>query len=284
MTVLRVERAGGVVTATMNRPERRNALDAELFEALRALFAEVAANDDDRVLVLTGAGGAFSSGGDLAPSTPAAGDPTPSTPAAAPSPPSAGDPTPSMPGAGGPVLPDASGADQMLAVMRRFNRTVQALFDCPKPVIAAVDGVAAGAGLSLALGCDLVVASDRARFALLFVRRGLALDCGASWLAPRRVGPGRAAELALLGDWVEAADAERIGLVNRVVPAGDLAAAAHDWATRLAGHPVAAVARIKRGLRVSAGETFAEAIEREAADQVACAGDPGFRERLQRRG
>jgi len=242
MSVLLIERAAGVVTATMNRPERRNALDGELFEGLRAVFSEVAERDEDRVVVLTGAGGAFSSGGDLAPANP-------------------------------------SGHDTH-TVLSRFHQAAQALHDCPKPVIAAVDGVAAGAGVSLALGCDLVVATERARFALVFVRRGLALDCGASWLAPRRVGPGKAAELALLGDWVDAAEAERIGLVNRVVPVEELTAAASDWAARLAEHSVEAVTRIKRGLRASLAETFAEALDREAHDQVACAEDPDFRARI----
>ncbi len=246
MSVLLVERAGGVVTATMNRPERRNALDAELFEALRALFVEVGGRPEDGVVVLTGAGGAFSSGGDLSPAEPS--------------------------------------GDDALTVLRRFGRTAQALHDCPKPVIAAVDGVAAGAGLSLALGCDLIVASDRARFALLFVRRGLALDCGASWLAPRRVGPGRAAELALLGEWVEAADAERIGLVNRMVPTDELAATAEEWAARLAAHAPVAVSSIKRSLRASSDETFAEALEREARDQMACTADPDFHSRIAGRG
>jgi len=245
MAVLLVERSDGVVTATMNRTERRNALDADLFEALRALFVEVGERADDRALVLTGAGGAFSSGGDLTPAAPS--------------------------------------GDDARTVLRRFGRTAQALFDCPKPVIAAVDGVAAGAGMSLALGCDLIVASDRARFALLFVRRGLALDCGASWLAPRRVGPGRAAELALLGDWVDAVEAERIGLVNRVVPADDLAAAAHEWAARLAEHAPIAIGLIKRSMRASLTETFDEALEREADDQMSCTSDPDFRSRISAR-
>ena len=246
MAVLLVERSDGVVTATMNRPERRNALDAELFEALRALFVEVGERADDRVLVLTGAGGAFSSGGDLTPAAPS--------------------------------------GDDARTVLRRFGRTAQALFDCPKPVIAAVDGVAAGAGMSLALGCDLIVASDRARFALLFVRRGLALDCGASWLAPRRVGPGRAAELALLGDWVDAVEAERIGLVNRVVAADDLAAAAHEWAARLAA---ARAGRDRSDQALDAGladrDVRRGARTRGGRSDGVHASDPDFRSRISAR-
>ena len=245
MAVLLVERSDGIVTATMNRPEVRNALDAELFEALRALFVEVGDRPDDRVLVLTGAGGAFSSGGDLTPSKPS--------------------------------------GDDVATVMRRYGRTAEALHGCPKPVIAAVDGPAVGAGLSLALGCDLVVAGQAARFSLLFVRHGLALDCGASWLLPRRVGPGKAAELALLGDWVDAEEAERIGLVNRVVPASELAAAARQWAEQLADRSPLAVTTVKASLRQAPDISFAEAIEREATDQAACSASPEFRRILEER-
>lgn len=244
-TVLLVERSGGVVTATMNRPEVRNALDAELFEALRALFVEVGERDDDRVVVLTGSGGAFSSGGDLAPSRPS--------------------------------------DDDVATVMRRFGRTAVALHECPKPVIAAVDGPAVGAGVSLALGCDLTLASERARFSLLFVRHGLGLDTGASWLLPRRVGPGKAAELALLGDWVGAEEAARIGLVNKVVPIGELMAATRAWAEQLAGQSAVAVATVKASLRRAPGITFAEAIEREATDQAACSASDEFRQAMRER-
>jgi enoyl-CoA hydratase/carnithine racemase len=245
MAVLVVDRSGGVVTATMNRPERRNALDAELFEALRALFVEVGERDDDRVVVLTGAGGTFSSGGDLAPATPS--------------------------------------TDDVATVMRRFGRTALALHECPKPVIAAVDGPAVGAGVSLALGCDLVVASERARFSLLFVRHGLGLDTGASWLLPRRVGPGKAAELALLGDWVDAQEAARIGLVNKVVRTDELPAAARGWAEQLAGQSALAVATVKASLRQAPEISLAEAIEREATDQAACSASDEFRRMMQER-
>jgi 2-(1,2-epoxy-1,2-dihydrophenyl)acetyl-CoA isomerase len=245
MSVLLVERSEGVVTATMNRPEVRNALDAELFEELRALFVEVGERADDRVLVLTGAGGAFSSGGDLAPAQPS--------------------------------------GDDVVTVMRRYGLTALALHECPKPVIAAVDGAAVGAGVSLVLGCDLVVTSERARFSLLFVHHGLALDCGASWLLPRRVGPQKAAEMALLGEWVDAAEALRIGLVNRVVPTGDLQTAARGWALELAARTPLAVARIKRSLRRADESTLVDALEREALDQAECSASPEFREALRAR-
>ena len=244
--VLLVERSeDGVVTATMNRPDVRNALDAELFEALRTLFVEVGERPEDRVLVLTGAGGAFSSGGDLTPSEPS--------------------------------------GDDTVTVMRRFGQTSIAQRECPKPIIAAVDGVAAGAGVSLVLGCDLVIAAESAAFSLLFVRHGLALDCGASWLLPRRVGPGKAAELALLGEWVDADEARRIGLVNKVVATEALGAAAQAWATRLAGQTALSVTTIKASLRRAHDVDFAAAIEAEAVDQAACSASPEFRQMLEAR-
>ena len=245
MAGLRVERSGGVVTATMDRPEKRNALDGPLFAALADMFTEAAGDDDTRVVVLAGAGGAFSSGGDL--------------------------------------TPDEPSGDDVVTTMRRFGRTAQALHDLPKPVIAAVDGVAVGAGMSLALGCDLVVASDRARFALMFVRNGLGLDLGGSWLLPRRVGSLKANELALLGDWVDAREAERIGLVNRVVPADALHGATMEWAERLAASSPLALRTIKASLLRAADLTMADAIEAEARAQAECSASPEMRAALEAR-
>jgi enoyl-CoA hydratase/carnithine racemase len=245
MSGLRLERAGGVLSATLDRPAKRNALDGPLFAALRDAFAEASADDAVRVVVLTGAGGAFSSGGDLA--------------------------------------PDEPSSDDVTTTMRRFGRCALALHECEKPVIAAVDGVAAGAGMSLVLGCDLVVASDRARFALLFVHHGLGLDLGASWLLPRRVGRLKANELALLGDWIDAAEAERVGIVNRVVGAGELASSARAWAERLAAASPLAVRTIRGAMARAEGLTLAEALEEEAVAQAACSASPELRAALEAR-
>ena len=157
METLIVERKGGVVTVTMNRPERKNAANGVMLNELKDVFAEVEDGPDDRVMVLTGAGGAFCSGADLA-------DPN------------------------GPATdPSRSG----LARMRRLGDVALALHHVSKPTIAKVDGVAVGAGLSLALGCDLIVCSDQARLSMIFAKRGLSLDNGASWLLPRLVGMAR---------------------------------------------------------------------------------------------
>jgi enoyl-CoA hydratase/carnithine racemase len=243
MDELLVERSGGVVTATMNRPAVRNALDQHLFEALRALFVEVGERPEDRVVVLTGAGGAFSSGGDLNP-------------------------------------PKPTGADTLTTV-RRFGETALAIHDCAKPVIAAVDGVAAGAGASLAFGCDLVLASATARFSLLFVRRGLSIDCGGSWLLPRLVGMHKAKEIALFGDWIDADEALRLGIVNRIFPAGELVAGAREWADRLAAQLPGALALIKRSLNRSYQLTMVEALEEEAHAQVTATSAPESRAALE---
>lgn len=245
MDGLRVQRADGIVTITLDRPAKRNAIDGWMFDGLRDEFRAVAGNDADRVVVLTGAGEAFSSGGDLDPERP-------------------------------------SGEDT-LTMMRRIGGAALALHECPKPVIASVDGVAVGAGLSLVLGCDLVIASERARFSMLFVRNGLALDMGGSWLLPRRLGWSRANELALLGEWLDAEGAERIGLVNRVVPIGELAAATDEWARRLAGSSPTAVQAIKGLLGRAEGNTMAESLEDEANAQSTCAQSPELRAAIEAR-
>lgn len=245
MDGLRVERADGVVTITFDRPEKKNAIDGWMFDALRDVLTEVASNADDRVVVLTGAGGAFSSGGDLNPARPSDED--------------------------------------TVTMMRRIGGAALALHECPKPVLASVDGVAVGAGLSLVLGCDLVLASERARFSMLFVRNGLALDMGGSWLLPRRLGWNRANELALLGEWVDAPEAERVGIVNRVVPVEDLGSVTDDWARRLAASSPTAVQSIKRLLARAEGNTLAASLEEEALAQATCAQSPELRAAIEAR-
>src|SRR5437763_12489023 len=194
METLVVERQDGVVTVTMNRPEKKNAVTGTMTDELTSVFRDVARSPEDRVLVLTGAGGDFSSGADLTDSS-------------------------ALTGSG-------------LFYMRRVGELARALPATPQPTIAKVPGVAAGMSVNLAFGCDLVVASDLARFSEIFARRGLSLDCGGSWLLLRRVGLHKAKELAFFADVISAADAETLGLVNRVVPADELDKAVDDWAAR----------------------------------------------------
>jgi enoyl-CoA hydratase/carnithine racemase len=229
---LLVERANGVVHATLNRPERKNALNFALFDELRALFDEVDRNEADRALVLTGAGGEFSSGADL-----------------------------SSRNDGDPVV----GSAESIA---RIHECAIALHRCSTPTVAAVDGLAVGAGMSLALGCDLVVASSRARFSAIFVRRGLSIDFGLSWLLPRLVGLSKAKELALLGEFVDASEALSLGLVARVVDPDELDATARSLAGRLATGPTVALRGDLELLDGSSARTFEEAIAQEASNQA----------------
>ncbi|MGH9281389.1 MAG: enoyl-CoA hydratase/isomerase family protein [Acidimicrobiales bacterium] len=237
METILVERSGGVVWATLNRPEKKNAITIAMGEELTALVDEVEHRSDDRVLVITGAGGAFSSGADLT-------DPD--------------------------ILAGQGGAAGWLDRIRRFHAVPLAIHGLPKPVVAVVPGVAAGAGCNLALACDLVLASSDARFSEIFVRRGLTLDFGGSWLLPRLVGLHRAKELAFLGEMVDAARAEAIGLVNRVVAPDALEAEARDLATRLAAGPPVALGAMKQALHQGMSLSMAESLEVEAFGQTVC--------------
>lgn len=237
METLLVERAGGVVTVTLNRPDKKNAINDGMWRELIEVFREVERSPDDRVVVLTGAGDGFCSGADLTDTTNAA----------------------NLQGGG------VGGA---LRQMRVVGRAALTLHELPVPTIAAVNGVAAGAGCNLALGCDLVVASDRARFTEIFAKRGLSLDFGGSWLLPRLVGLHRAKELAFLAEIVDASEAERIGLVNRVVPHADLAAVVGELAARLAAMPPVQLSVSKRLLNQAMSVSMAEALEFEDVAQV----------------
>jgi 2-(1,2-epoxy-1,2-dihydrophenyl)acetyl-CoA isomerase len=155
-----------------------------------------------------------------------------------------------------------------LTRMRRIGEVCIALHRVPQPTIAKVNGVAAGAGLNLALTCDLIVASDAARFSEIFARRGLSIDFGGSWLLPRLVGMHRAKELALLADIIDAHEADRVGLVNRVVPAAELDGFVGGWASRLAAGPPIALGLTKRLLDEAFSSSLEEAIEAEARCQV----------------
>ncbi len=230
METLIVDRSkDGICQITLNRPQKLNAIDETMWDELQLAFQEVARSSEDRVLVLTGAGDAFCSGADL-------GDP-------------------------------AREERHQLARMHRYAEVGLALHHIGKPTIAKVNGVAVGAGMNIALGCDLVVASARARFCEIFVRRGLSIDLGGSWVLPRLVGLHRAKELAMLGEMVPAERAERIGLVNRVVPHEELDGFVADWAARLAAGPPLALDMTKRLLTNAFAMSLHEALEAEGMAQ-----------------
>jgi 2-(1,2-epoxy-1,2-dihydrophenyl)acetyl-CoA isomerase len=249
MHALRVERADGVVSLTLDRPERRNAIDVPTWHALAEALRTAADTRDDRVVVLTGAGGNFCAGGDLQ----------------------------------GAVSEGGASPEGARQAMRgSVGAACTALHALPKPCIAAVEGSAAGAGANLAFGCDLVVAGASARFGEVFVHRGLSVDSGGSWLLPRLVGLHRAKELVLLGDWIGAPEAAQMGLVNRVVPDGSALAEARALAQRLAASSPIALARSKRALDAAFARSFEEALDDEADAIVACVASPEFAEAMRR--
>ncbi len=228
---IRVETTDGVATITLDRPTALNSLTAEAKVDLAAAFRRLARDSAVRAVVLTGAGRAFCAGQDLRER----------------------------------LSPDAPPLE--VEIRERYIPLVRALVAMPQPTIAAVNGVAAGAGASLAMACDLRVAAESASFILAFGRIGLVPDSGATWLLARLVGLGRAAEIALVGDPVGAAEALRIGLVNRVVPDAELAAAARELALRLADGAPRAIALTKRALADGLDGDLESALEREAIFQ-----------------
>jgi 2-(1,2-epoxy-1,2-dihydrophenyl)acetyl-CoA isomerase len=228
-----VERTDGVVTITLRRPEKKNAADAAMWNELLAEFRAIAASSADRAVVLTGAGGNFCSGADLWQGNSGEGPPP-----------------------------------HQLSAMRHITDVCLALHRIPQPTVAKVRGVAVGAGLNMALSCDLIVASDDARFSEIFARRGLSLDFGGSWLLPRLIGMHRAKELALLAEIIDARQAAEMGLVNRVLPGDELDAFVDDWAARLAAGPPIALAMSKRLLNNSMHVTLEEALDDEGLSQT----------------
>jgi enoyl-CoA hydratase/carnithine racemase len=234
LETLIVDRDEGVVTVTMNRPARKNAANGRMWHELLETFEDVAADRHDRVLVLTGAGDAFCSGADL-------GDPS-----------------------------DVAGrpGDPYLMQMRALADVALGLHRLAKPTIAKVGGIAAGAGMSMALGCDLVVASESARFSQIFSRRGLSVDFGASWLLPRLIGLHRAKELTFFADIISAQEAAEFGVVNRVVPDDQLDGFVDEWARRLAAGPPLALSLTKTMLNNSLGLSMDQALEEESRSQA----------------
>lgn len=232
---LLITRDGHVETWTLNLPERRNPIsDLPMVEALEQAAARVAADVSVRAVILTGAGPAFSSGGDVKAMAERTG----------------------MFGGSGDEIADG--------YRRGIQRIPRALFGCPVPLIAAVNGPAVGAGCDLTLMCDLRIASTTAFFAESFVKVGLIPGDGGAFLLPRVVGAARAAEMALTGDRISAETALEWGLVSQVVPPEELLATARELADRVAANPPAAVRAGKQLLREAAGLSLDEVLERSA--------------------
>lgn len=220
--------ADGVLTITLDRPERKNALDEAGFAGLAEALA-LAESGDVRVVVLTGAGTDFCAGADIS---------------------------------GSPREPHP------YRRMRRHRDVALALHELPVPTVAKVRGVAVGAGWNLALGCDMVAADRTARFSQIFVRRGLSPDYGGSWLLPRIVGLQQAKRLSLLGDLIDAAEAEQLGLVTWLTEPEQLDDLVAGVVARLAAGPPVAMALTKRLLQDNGARSLADALESEGLAQV----------------
>jgi 2-(1,2-epoxy-1,2-dihydrophenyl)acetyl-CoA isomerase len=249
---------GAIGRITLNRPERRNALSPRMAEELTTALRRFEQDPAIRVLTLRGAGGHFCSGGDLAP--------TPSDASSA---------------------PDAPRPHVIDLMNRVYGGLIRTLHGFSRPVLALVEGVAAGAGANLAFACDLVYAQDDARFSEIFVKRGIGLDCGGSWLLPRLIGLQRAKQLAYFGDWLDAASAQAIGLVTEVHPTSTFESVTTERASTLAERPPIALGQIKQSLHRSLELGLAESLEIEAVTQAACSGTEdaaeGFRAFLEKR-
>jgi enoyl-CoA hydratase/carnithine racemase len=242
----RYEADGPVVTLRLDRPQAMNALTFEVYRELTDTFRALATEDGVRVVVLTGSGRAFCTGGDVR-----------------------------------EIIGALLGRDEkaLLAFTTLTCDLIRAMRALPRPIVASLNGTVAGAGAAIALASDFRVAADTARIAFLFVKVGLAgADMGAARLLPRLVGLGRATELLMTGDFIEAAEAERIGLYNRVVPPGELAAATATLVDRLVRGPAAGLAATKAALEAESEMDLESALRAEARVQADLMAGPDFRE------
>jgi 2-(1,2-epoxy-1,2-dihydrophenyl)acetyl-CoA isomerase len=237
MTLARFDVDGEIGTITLNRPDKLNALSNELASDLVDALKSAATNDRVRALVITGAGRAFCAGGDIETMR---------------------------------RLLDEQDWTSIRALLEAGATVATTLESMPKPTIAAVNGPAAGGGGGLALACDLRIASDAASFGLVFNRIGLHPDWGGAYYLPRIVGAGKALELILSGDIVDANEGLRLGIFNRVVPAAQLAAAAREIATTLAAKPPLAVTLARRAVHESFSMTLKNVLDLEIENQLRC--------------
>ncbi|MFS3129292.1 enoyl-CoA hydratase/isomerase family protein [Nocardioides sp. Bht2] len=231
---LRLSRAGAVVRMELDRPQVRNAMGLDTFDAIGEAVAEVSRSEVDRVLVVAGQPGFFSAGGELPRE---------------------------------PAQPVAHGVG-LVRMQQVVGTAVQRLFSCPKPVIAEIDGYALGAGLSLVLAADLAIASTRSTFAAPFVERGLGLDGGLSWSLPRAVGLRRAKQIVFYGEPLHAEEALAIGLINEVIEPERLAQRIAERAEQLAERSPTALTLAKQALNRSSATSLADVVETEALAQV----------------
>jgi enoyl-CoA hydratase/carnithine racemase len=240
------EQRDGIATITLNRPERLNAITFEVYRELTAAFATLRDEDDVRVVIITGAGRAFCSGGDVR-----------------------------------DIIGELQGSDAegLLEFTRLTCELIQNMRALPKPIIASLNGTTAGAGACIALASDIRIAAEEAKIAFIFVKVGLAgTDMGATYLLPRMVGLAKATELLMTGDFVSAPEAATIGLYNQVVPRDQLESATREFAEKLRHGPALGLAKTKEMLNREMNMSFSAALEAEAVTQALCMQHPDFKE------
>ena len=228
----------GIATLTLNRPDRLNALGGSLREDLHDAVTRSAADPEVRVMVITGAGKGFCSGGDVK------------------------------------AMGEAKAGQRERPLIEKIapgrDRTLLAMREAPQPIIAAVNGAAAGAGMNLALGCDIRIASTAARFTQAFVKRGLHPDGGGTYFLPRAIGTAKACEMIFTGDVIDAAEAERLGIVSRVVVPEELMPTAYELARRIAAGPPVAIRLAKRSIYANSELDLRAALQVETMAQNIC--------------
>ena len=240
------EQGDGIATITLNRPERLNAITFAVYRELTDFFATLRDQQDVRVVVITGAGRAFCSGGDVR-----------------------------------DIIGELQGRDAegLLRFTRLTCELIHNMRLLPKPIIASLNGTTAGAGSCIALASDIRIAAEDAKIAFIFVKVGLAgTDMGATYLLPRVVGLAKATELLMTGDFISAQEAEAIGLYNRVVPHAELQAATREFAEKLARGPALGLAKTKEMLNREMNMGFDSGLEAEAVAQALCMQTPDFEE------
>jgi len=230
------EKSAAVANIALNRPKKLNAFDATMHEELYDALGEAAGDEEVRCIVLRGEGRGFSAGADLA-----------------------------------QIIESADGDPDLGEYLRgSYSRLVKRMVGIPKPIIAALHGPVYGAGMGLALACDLRIASESAKFSVAFIKIGLMPDAGVTYFLPRVVGLGRAMEMSMLGDAVDADEAQRIGLVNKITAEDSLIEEARAFAEHLAALPTAALGKMKAALHASFEADLDTALEREAEGQTFC--------------
>jgi len=232
---------GGICTITLNRPEVYNALNDEITFELQDAFKQVARDESIRVLVITGEGKAFCSGQDL----------------------------------------KSSGGKKrsfIESLHKRYNPIIRAMRDLPKPIVARVNGVAAGAGCSLALACDIIVAAEEAMLTEVFINIGLVPDSGSSFFLPRLVGTAKAFELASMGSKISAIEAASMGLINKAVPASELDQAVARYTSYYAAAPTKSIGMIKKMLNRAVTSSLEDALDYEAYCQEIAGNSEDYKE------